>query len=219
MVSREALISIQVNIDMIAHVLPTVPPNERAFYEDCLRGLYQKQADQQQAESSAMAGARQTQQPPQPSYGYNMSPYITQVPSPPQAAEPSHARKRSIGLAAAYPEAKRISGQPSPVTPDSDDSKAWSRQLPSRTSNQDHFVVDLTESDPPTPERSSNELFSEPHPQSRMQALPDPFEELNYAYRDDGQMAPADAFNQDFMPLDEVSIARPTAKPFRLSIH
>jgi hypothetical protein len=219
MVLTDMLSNIQENIDMIAQVLPTAQPKDRPFYEQCLRELYQKQADQQRAESSAMAGARQPQQPPQPSYGYNISPYITQVPSPPQAAEPSHARKRSIGLAAAYPEAKRISAQPSPVTPDSDDSKVWSRQLPSRTSNQDHFVVDLTESDPPTPEHSSTQVFNEPHPQSRTQALPDPFDELYYAYTDDGQMAPADAFNQDFMPLDAVSIARYTAKPFRLSIH
>jgi hypothetical protein len=209
MATDQPPMSVQENITMIEKILPGVDPRERWYYDQMLGELYQNRAEQMWGESSAMAAARQG-----PSYNGHTLPYETQVPSPPQA-QPSSSRKRSLGLVADYPEAKRVSAQPSPVTPDSDDSKAWSRQLPTRPLDQDYerLIVDLTESDPPTPERSIA-FFSEPHPQFRTQALlPDPFQELNYTFRDNGMTAPADAFNQDFMPPDELAalMIAPTA--------
>jgi hypothetical protein len=55
--------------------------------------------------------------------------------------------------------------------------------------------IDLTVSDPPSPDR------------------PDPFPELVDAYRDDDRPAPADAFNQEFMRADELAqfMIAPTA--------
>jgi hypothetical protein len=74
----------------------------------------------------------------------------------------------------------------------------------------------LTESDPPTPEHHSeafSEAFSDRFLQSRTQALPDLFPELNHTYQDDERMAPADAFNQDFMARHELAefMMQPTA--------
>jgi hypothetical protein len=183
------------NIAIVEKLIPTVPANEVPYYNRVLGDLYQKRAEQHRQSGHAHTD-------------YTRSPYGTQVPSPPQA-EPSHGRKRSIGPAAAYPEAKRYSGQPSPVTPESDDSRLWSRrQIASRPAIQDHFVVDLTESDPPTPERiSSSYRPIQPRAptilDSFSNSFADPFEELN-AYPDE-QMAPADAFNQDFMLRDALA--------------
>jgi hypothetical protein len=182
----DPIMDIMENIAIVEKLLPTVPPNEVPYYNRILGDLYQKRAEQHR-------------QPGHAHTDYTRSPYGTQVPSPPQA-EPSHGRKRSIGLAAAYPEAKRYGGQPSPVTPESDDSNPWSRQpLASKPAGQDHFVVDLTESDPPTPERLSfrpiQPRAAPTLPDPFAEPFTDPFIELN-AYPDNGQMTPVDAFNQ-----------------------
>jgi hypothetical protein len=97
------------------------------------------------------------------------------------AANTSHAgpsRKRSLGLSSA--------------DDDSDDTqpKRFSPSFPGNsvshalTEHGVHDYIDLTVSDPPSPE---------------------PFPELVNAFRGDAQPAPADAFNQEFMRADELA--------------
>ncbi|KAH7394480.1 SNF2 family N-terminal domain-containing protein [Pyrenochaeta sp. MPI-SDFR-AT-0127] len=108
----------------------------------------------------------------------------------------SSSRKRSLGPTD-FPEPKRLSARPSPVAPSTpntffDDaaglggSQQWT--LPSRPSVSGP-IIDLTVSDPPTPD-----------------TFPDPFPELENAYREvDARPTPADAFNQDFTQSDELA--------------
>jgi hypothetical protein len=229
MASQEAM-NIHEHIELINTVLSSVNAGDKPFYEDMLRELYQRLSDEQrQSEINAEAMARafqpessnnghgvrrQTQQydPSDyhsgPSYSNGAS-YGLQVPSPP-LPEPKQSRKRSPA-SFDYPEAKRVSGQPSPVTPTSPVGP-WSQSLPSRqslpTRQSEHVpFVDLTESDPPSPERL--ELPALVYAQSNLIQHPhyEPFPELN-AYRgehDNGFMAPADAFNQEFMAAEELA--------------
>ncbi|KAF1831039.1 DNA repair protein rad5 [Decorospora gaudefroyi] len=191
--------SIQANINMINAMIPTMSPVDIPYYEQLLSGLYLRLEDEQraQAQNSTMAGPALEPSNDFDGFGYggHTSPFGTQMPSPP-LAKPVCSLKRNLGPAD-YPEAKRVSGRPSPATPESPASGPWTQPLPSRPSNSEHFVVDLTESDPPTPEPAR-----EPH----AQLLHDPFPELHYMYRgDDEALAPADAFTQDFMTHDELA--------------
>jgi hypothetical protein len=143
-----------------------------------------------------------------PSYN-NGSSYGMQVPPSPPLPEPQHSRKRSLGITD-YPEAKRVSGQPSPVTPTSPVGP-WSQPLPSRQSVPGRHsdpvdFVDLTESNSPSPDRFDLPI----HVHAQSDPVPhyvDPFPEFN-AYQggyDSGAMLPADAFNQDFMAPEELA--------------
>ncbi|KAH8723241.1 SNF2 family N-terminal domain-containing protein [Phaeosphaeriaceae sp. PMI808] len=134
---------------------------------------------------------------------YNMSPISAASTAPPS-------RKRSLGLTGdgSAPDPKRVSGNPSPLTPGTPDSffdaptTEQRYSLPSRPAevassgssmNQGPWpVIDLTISEPPSP---------------------DPFPELFTAFCDDGaRPEPADAFNLDFMGHDELAefLMRPT---------
>ncbi|KAF1943560.1 hypothetical protein EJ02DRAFT_130800 [Clathrospora elynae] len=195
-------------------------PAERPYYEGLLGDLYEQQAQQQREQSfKAMAG---------PSGTY-IAPHGVQVPSPPLAEPSPPTRKRSLGPAE-FPQAKRVSAQPSPDTPGTPISPQWT--LPSRQSKPPTFI-DLTESDPPSPEPVLD-LFHYPFPIVNSQSFPvvnnqsfpvvnnqsfpvvnnqmfpqvnnDPFAELNYVYRGDySTLAPVDAFNQDFMSQSELA--------------
>jgi hypothetical protein len=145
-----------------------------------------------------------------PSYNYGSSYGMHVFPSPP-LPEPQYNRPRKRSLAPTdYPEAKRVSGQPSPVTPSSPVGP-WSQSLPSRQSLPDRQsdpidIVDLTESDPPSPDRvdMSIHVHAQPDP---IPHYVEPFPELN-AYRgeyDNGVISPADAFNQEFMAPEELA--------------
>jgi hypothetical protein len=229
MASQEAM-NIQEHIELINTVLPNVNVHDRPFYENMLSELYQRLSDQQrqsEIEVEALARAFQpdnnnvdngvwgqveqhdpTNYHSGPSYSNGAS-YGLQVPSPP-LPELKQRRKRSLG-SSDYPEAKRVSGQPSPVTPTSPVGP-WSRSLPSRQSfptrqSEPIPFVDLTESDPPSPERF--ELPARTYAQSDpiQHLFYEPFPELN-AYQGDyenGIMASADAFNQEFMAPEELA--------------
>ncbi|KAG9188400.1 hypothetical protein G6011_02323 [Alternaria panax] len=230
MASQEALV-VQEQIDLIETVLPNTNVHDRPFYKDMLNGLYQRLSDVQRqcrpdAEAMASAfpfdngsndddgvwGQAQQHDPANhhngPSYSNGAS-YGLQVPSPP-LPELKQSRKRSLG-SSDYPDAKRISGQPSPVTPTSPVGP-WSQSLPSRQSfptRQSEPVpfVDLTASDPPSSERS--ELPGRAYAQSDpfQHPLYEPFPELD-AYQgeyDNGVTSPADAFNQEFMAPEELA--------------
>ncbi|CAA9967088.1 DNA repair protein rad5 [Pyrenophora teres f. maculata] len=206
-------LSVQATIDLIQDVLPGIDHADRPYYERRLNELYKKLHNQSHAvsvsESSAMAGAYHHHQPthgnymasmyapPPPPPSYTTPSYGTHVPSPPYA-EPASSRKRSLGPVD-YPEAKRVSGHPSPVTPTSP-IRSWSYSLPNRQSQPSRQsgpipIVDLTESGPPTPD-----FFEIP-----TQVLSDPFAELDIAFRQNGSFVPSYGFNQAFMQQDELA--------------
>lgn len=194
-------LTVQASINLILDVLPAIDLADRPYYEHRLNDLYKKLHDERHgvSGSSAMAGAFR------PSYGNYMTSsyaaphYGTHVPSPPYV-EPAPSRKRSLGPVE-YPEAKRVSGHPSPVTPTSPIGP-WSHSLPSRQSLPSRRsgpipIVDLTESGPPTPD-----FFTE----LPSQVLSDPFQELDNAFLDqNGSSMPSYAFDQAFMRPDELA--------------
>jgi hypothetical protein len=185
---------------------PTLPPDDRRYFEDFRNDLYQQLAQQQQEQQQQQQQQQAAMAGPSYYHDYN-SDLVTQpavqMPSPPPA-KPS--RKRSLGPTE-YPEAKRVSAQPSPASSGSPAAPQWS--LPRRQSKPVGYI-DLTESNSPTPESSPER----PQYQSFSDALVDPFPELNNAYRgDDVGLDPADAFNQDYMDRRELAefMLAPTA--------
>ncbi|KAI4920930.1 hypothetical protein J4E85_009045 [Alternaria conjuncta] len=143
-----------------------------------------------------------------PSYT-NGSSYGMQVPPSPPLPEPQHSRKRSLGITD-YPEAKRVSGQPSPVTPTSPVGP-WSQSLPSREAARVRHsdpmdFVDLTESNPPSPGNFELPIHVHAQPDPAPHYM-DPFPELNnyQGGSDNGTILPADAFNQEFMAPEELA--------------
>ncbi|RAR12268.1 swi snf family dna-dependent atpase [Stemphylium lycopersici] len=191
--------SIQQNIGMLESFLPTMQDDDvnKGHYVQMLRGLYQERDERVQ--------------PFQPLYAQYTPSYETQSPPSPPPALSSHSRKRSLGPSD-YPEAKRVSGQPSPVTPTTPVA-SWSQSLPRRQSNHVHpsdpiDVVDLTESSPPSPQHPV-------HVPVQAQHYSDPFAELQNAFQgyDNSPLAPFDTFNQDYMDLEELAdfILSPTA--------
>lgn len=194
--------SIQQNIGILESFIPTMEDGDvdKGQYVQMLRDLYQKRDERAHAF--------------QPMYAQHTPSYEMQSPllppSPPPALS-SHSRKRSLGPSD-YPEAKRVSGQPSPVTPTTPVA-SWSQSLPRRQSNQVHpsdpiDVVDLTESGPPTPQHPV-------HVPAQAQHYSDPFADLQNAFQgyDNSSLAPFDAFNQDYMNLEELAefILSPTS--------
>jgi hypothetical protein len=169
----------------------------------------QQQYQQQQQQQAAPAGHTEYYD----HFADLMAQAGAQMPSPP-SAEPSLNRKRGLGTTD-YPEAKRVSAQPSPTSSGTPPAYHWT--LPSRQSNP-VGVVDLTESDPPTPE-------SDPEPPQYQQLsdpFVDPFSEFNDAYRGGGVgLDPADAFNQDFMGRQELAafMMEPTRQTDSYALH
>tara|TARA_R110002003_G_scaffold279_22_gene18195 strand:+ start:29254 stop:32364 length:3111 start_codon:yes stop_codon:yes gene_type:complete len=190
---------IRVNIDVISHVLNDYSTDhvDAAYYRSLLDGLRGQLADLQNARSSGMGA------------NTHPSPYMT-VPTNGDTSSSSielsagPSRKRRLGPADG-PEPKRISANPSPLTPGTPDSwfdapvveqqQPWS--LPNRSIEAAHGgggaivsgipppFYDLTVSEPPTPE---------------------PFPELVNAFRDDGvRTEPQDAFIQESMGEQELA--------------
>jgi hypothetical protein len=149
-------------------------------------------------------------------------------------AEPiaSVSRKRSFGLTSGRdgPQPKRVSANPSPQTPSTPDysnydphvKQEWSlpnRPGEARGSSGVSDYIDLTISDPPSPDSLAGPINASqyggarPDPFSELENAfqdsglrQDPFPELAHAFRDDGgRLAPADAFNQEFMRPDELA--------------
>ncbi|KAF1851473.1 uncharacterized protein K460DRAFT_270246 [Cucurbitaria berberidis CBS 394.84] len=182
-------------VEMISEVLQTSEPADKPYYEAILTDLYQELAEVQRG-GAGPSGTNNVHTPPP--YGYQLA---THTPG-----ESSSTRKRSLGPAD-YPEAKRLSAQPSPVTPSTpsslfegagtDDPQQWT--LPSRFSNSVP-IIDLTQSDPPSPEP-----FPEPFHAPLHAPFQDPFPELINAYQDDARPGPVDAFHQDYMQYSELA--------------
>ncbi|CAO2657957.1 Nn.00g072170.m01.CDS01 [Neocucurbitaria sp. VM-36] len=217
---------IQANIHMISEVLRTSDPVDMPYYESILDDLRQQLA-QVQGHEAGPSGTNNLYNPP---YGAQLG--------IPAISESSSARKRSLGVTD-FPEAKRVSRQPSPVTPGTPSSifetpgtggsQQWT--LPSRMSNPVPFV-DLTVSDPPTPEPflgmanahqngappAPVDLFNQNYLQyAQHHPIPEPFPELANAYQNgvcpEARPEPMDAFNQDYMQYDELAqfMINPTA--------
>lgn len=206
---------LQENINLIEDLLHQNGADypDRDFYRQMLDEQYEELRNVQQ--SQAAMGTQQNSE---------MALSVPQLAQPASPLSPSGAsRKRSLGHNAVYPESKRPSMNPSPVTPTtpnsvSSNSSAYpaysSRQLPlpqvsaynqsqgsfvdyvapayrqttlpygqSRPPQPSSNVIDLTESNPPTP---------------------DPFPELDNAFMPNVP-APMDAFGQDFMPSYELA--------------
>jgi hypothetical protein len=142
---------------------------------------------------------------------------LTGTSGPPQS-HTNGSRKRSLGLTIdeRSPLSKRPSNNPSPQTPSTPDYSMFSAPFWQSQSLQNgrgepsghHSAlpfIDLTVSDPPSPE---------PYPELVNAYRHEPFPELANAYRDDGaRPTPADAFNQEFMRQDELAqfLIAPTA--------
>jgi hypothetical protein len=174
---------LQNRIAVIGAVLGDLKPDHREFahWTVQLQQCQQQLADLQRGESVAGTSAR----PPSHTNG---------------------SRKRSLGLTIdeRRPLSKRPSTNPSPQTPSTPDYSMFSAPFWQQQSLQDRSrqpagnhgafpFVDLTVSDPPSP---------------------DPFPEVDNAYRDDGaRPVPADAFNQEFMRQDDLAqfLIAPTA--------
>jgi hypothetical protein len=179
---------LQDNIDLIEDLLHSNGPDyaDRPFYEQMLNEQYEELA-RVQADQNSTANRL-------PDTYMNLSPAYPAQPTSP-ASSSGASRKRSLGASANYPQSKRVSMNPSPVTPNTPNSvnseptgyrsavAGPSRQhaLPSRPAQSD--VIDLTISNPPTP---------------------DPFPELNNAFLA-GVPQQVDTFRQDCMPVDELA--------------
>lgn len=193
---------LQGNIDLIQDLLQKNGPDyeDRAFYEQMLEEQYEE-----------LANVQRNQAAPAPRVPTNFgAPQLVQPVSP--ASSSGASRKRGIGYNAAYPDSKRPSVNPSPLTPNTPNSVisepmdhrqtyagpsrqqsslAHGYQGPGRQQTMPFAlsrpaqsnIIDLTESDPPTP---------------------DPFPELNNAFLS-GAPQPADACDQDFMPEEELA--------------
>jgi hypothetical protein len=196
---------VQANIDIVAAVLRTCQPGHQdiPLYQNMLNDLHTELANVRQAESSTI-GATFSRLQPQ------------------HAAPPSRKRSLGLTSEGDGPDPKRLSANPSPQTPSTPDSfdtpvytplpqqqqqqaliarqnqhqqqPQWA--LPSRASPTVQIsstpVYDLTESNPPSPDRSV--------------AFEDPFAELENAFRDDGaRPVPADAFTQEAMGQEELA--------------
>ncbi|KAF2128031.1 hypothetical protein P153DRAFT_376928 [Dothidotthia symphoricarpi CBS 119687] len=188
----------------------------RQMYENMLQTEYQNRASARRNEHPTVAG-------PSGSYMYhNNSMNSAAVGSPASTGSSTLSRKRSLGPAD-YPEPKRTSNVPSPLTPGTPNSihvntplvardmggseNRWASyaaqqpSLPSRPqqATYPHTVVDLTISDPPTP---------------------DPFPELVDAYQPYGNTL-TNVFDQDWMPLDEFAqfLMTPSPNDFGYGFH
>lgn len=191
---------LQDNINLIEDLLQQNGPDyaDRPFYEQMLSEQYEDLRSIQLGQAATMTRLPDTYQ--------NLSPARPARPASP-ASSSGAARKRSIGYNATYPESKRPSMNPSPMTPNTPNSvnseptgyrpamAGPSRQqmLPHVSSRPAQSeVIDLTDSNPPSP---------------------DPFPELNNAFMA-GVPQPIDAFRQELMPEHELAqfLMRPSSQ-------
>lgn len=212
---------LQDNINLIEDLLLQSGPDyeDRDFYQQMLEEQYEELQKVQRGQTASNSRLRD-------SYMNLSAPQPAQPASP--ASSSGASRKRSLGHNAMYPDSKRPSVNPSPLTPNTPNSvnsdppvhsyqqyASSSRQLPppqvsehlqpqAYQTFQDYAVpmyrqttlpygqsrpqlpsnvIDLTESNPPTP---------------------DPFPELNNAFMP-GVSQPIETFQQDFMPPHELA--------------
>lgn len=173
--------------------------SSRQTYETMLQAQYQDHTMAQRSRNLNVPG-------PSGSFMLNNSTRSAAVGLPSSTGSATLSRKRSLG-SADYPEPKRTSNAQSPFTPGTPNSAqtntpfvgrntgavenrwaSYATQQPSLPSQPQQptypqTVIDLTISDPPTP---------------------DPFPELTHAYQPYGNM-PEYAFNQEWMSLDELA--------------
>jgi hypothetical protein len=163
---------------------PTYP--DRRMYEGMLEENYQSLGNARRHGSSTVAG---------PSGSRSHLSSASAVASPASAASSAQSRKRSLDPTAANPEPKRVSRNMTSFTPDTPNSMSsdiastgpdpydfdGQQSLPSRDTQVP--IIDLTLSDPPTP---------------------DPFSELDNAFQP-GVHQPANALDQDWMTMDELA--------------
>lgn len=185
---------LQENIDMIKELLQAadeqLDPADRPFYQAMLK-------DQIEELQKVQASQPATTTRLHDSYLDPTSARPAQPASPASSSGSVH-RKRSIGHHAIYPDSKRPSMNPSPVTPNTPNSMISeptgyrqamagpSRQqtlpfAPSRSAQSN--IIDLTQSNSPSP---------------------DPFPELNNAFMT-GVPQPAVAFRQEFMAEQDLA--------------
>lgn len=182
----QTTVELEGRVATITDLINNSDPADIPYYGAVLNDLRTQLADAHLREATAMAG---------PSGNYNMHTPPDESALPPQMyfkVEPTPSRKRSLGPAE-WPEPKRNSGQPSPITPASPAESAQQLVLPQRSMYNQIPYIDLTE---------SNFIdLTQPYP-----ATPEPFPELVNAYTpyDNGCPEPMDAFTQDFMPADEL---------------
>ena len=162
--------NIESNIAMINDVIRNANPADTVYYRGVLSGLQHQLAE--------IKNAQRAQAVPGPSGTYRTHPPShTNLSSSVKVESSTTPRKRSLEPTQ-NPEAKRPSRQPSPVASGSHTNgfQQAARPVP---------IVDLTVSNPPTP---------------------DPFPELANAYQsDDARSVPAHAHNQTWMELDELA--------------
>lgn len=182
---------LQENILLIEDLLQQneLDPADRPFYQQMLDDQYEELRNFQAGQSTTAARL--------PDDHVNFSPTRPAPPASP-ASSSGASRKRSLGYNAAYPESKRPSMNPSPITPNTPNSvtseppgyrpamagPSRPHALPDATFRQAQSnIIDLTESKSPSP---------------------DPFPELHNAFIP-GVPQPIDAFQQDFMHKQELA--------------
>lgn len=186
---------LQDNINLIKDLLQLNGPDyvDRPFYEQMLEEQYEELRAVQANQSATTAWPLN-----------NHMDFSTACPAQPAspASSSGASRKRSLGHDVIYPDLKRPSMNPSPITPNTPSSVASEpagyhltmagpshQQTLSKHPIQAE-IIDLTQSNPPSP---------------------DPFPELNNAFMV-GALQPPDIFQHDFMREQELArfLAAPT---------
>lgn len=160
--------------------------SDEPYAQASLQHLYGRPNEARQRETMAGPSGTYSIRTPPEDLG---SPPVSDVEQQPTTVSRKH------GLDAEWREPKRVSRQPTPISPRSPVKPAYQHTLPTRTVSGGAPVIDLTrqtfydltESNPPTP---------------------DPFPELTHAYRaadDGGRPDVSDTFNQDWMGVEELA--------------
>lgn len=175
-----SVLEIENNIILVTEILRTADEHNVPYYNAILQESRRALAEAKRTASSTIAGPSGTSS----AYQGDTPPW-EDLSGPAHCWEIANTRKHSLA-SAEMPDSKRVSGQPSPTSPDSPvELTQWN--LPNRASYNTVPIIDLTDSYPPSP---------------------DPFAELDNAYRseaDHTRSAPADAFNQEWMQIDELA--------------
>ncbi|KAH6643114.1 SNF2 family N-terminal domain-containing protein [Boeremia exigua] len=200
---------LQCNIDLIEDLLQKNGPDylDRPFYEDMLEEQYAELAYVQSNQAAARTQMHSNQVNLEP-------PQMTRPVSP--ASSSGASRKRSIGYNATYPDSKRPSVNPSPLTPNTPNSvysePTDHRSAYASSSRQQALPLEL----PAQGYQGSNRQQILPYASGRPAPpnvidltesnppTPDPFPELEHAFLS-GAPQPMDAFAQEFMPEQELA--------------
>lgn len=199
------------NINLIEDLLVQNGPNypDRPFYEQMLNEQY---------DELAMVESRQATSSRLPDHHVNLEPpHLARPVSP--ASSSGASRKRSIGYNAAYPDSKRPSLNPSPMTPNTPNSVISEptdyRSTYAASSRQPTLNL-ASERKPAHGYQDSSRQQTLPYGMSRSKQgividltesnppTPDPFPELNSAFLA-GVTQPIDAFVQEFMPEQDLA--------------